>query len=80
MLSQFLSATVQQTDVWVSTLHHFTIQLKHNTPVTTNADFFLDNGVQKFVRTDGGSFVADGFTEDLADGLGADFTPGLLAD
>jgi len=42
----------------------FTIQLKHNSLVTTNADFFLDNGVQKFVRTDGGSFIADGFTDE----------------
>ena len=34
VLSQFLSATVQQTDVWVGTLHHFTIQFKHQTQHT----------------------------------------------
>ena len=40
------------------------IQLKRNTVVDTSADFLNDFGTQKFVRNDGGSFVADGFSID----------------
>jgi hypothetical protein len=37
MLSQFLGRTMQQSDVWIGTFHHFTIQLQHQAQHTVRS-------------------------------------------
>jgi hypothetical protein len=47
----------------VRTLGDYAIQLVRSERIVLNdVDFFLDNGTQKFLRNDGGSFITDGFT------------------